>query len=181
MLTPHFRTLDAAYQLHFYLIAKTHYLKPVLFDKHYGLIESVLADVCDREQYHLLEKSVTPDHLRLLLSLKPDQTVSRAVNMLKGNLSRQFGLQFPDDLAMHGLPASLGHRLSCKEHGQSKSRVGSKLCRDASQTSRLQRDLDRGPKLSQPVVQITSIPTKTLSLYPGLSRGFGYKSEASVI
>src|SRR5947208_1173277 len=40
-------------------------------------------------------------HLRLLLSLTPEQTISRAVKMLKGNLSRQFGRAFPDRLKRH--------------------------------------------------------------------------------
>jgi REP element-mobilizing transposase RayT len=49
----------------------------------------------------LLETQINPDHLRLLLSLKPDQTVSRSVNILKGNLSREFGSAFAEDLHRH--------------------------------------------------------------------------------
>jgi putative transposase len=101
MLTPHFRALEAAYQLHVYLITKTKYLKPITATKHHDLLQNVLDDVCNREQYHLLEKSLTADHLRLLISLKPNQPVSRAVNLLKGNLSRQFSLNFAEDLALH--------------------------------------------------------------------------------
>ena len=102
MLNPHFRALDDAYQPHFYLCLKTRYLKPLLVtDDHHELIESVLDDVCAREQYHLLEMQISPDHLRLLLSLKPDQTVSRSVKMLKGNLSREFGSAFAEDLQKH--------------------------------------------------------------------------------
>lgn len=102
MLTPHFRALDAAYQLHFYLCLKTRYLKPLLVtNDHHALIGRVLDDVCAREQYHLLETAISPDHLRLLLSLKPDQTVSRAVKMLKGNLSREFSSAFANDLQRH--------------------------------------------------------------------------------
>ena len=102
MLTPHFRALDCAYQLHFYLCLKTRYLKPLFItDDHHALVGSVLDDVCAREQYHLLKTEVSPDHLRLLLSLKPDQKVSQAVKMLKGNLSREFGSAFAFDLERH--------------------------------------------------------------------------------
>ena len=88
-MTPHFTALDAAYQLHFYLCFKTHYLRPMLATKEeHSLVRRVLDEVCVREQYHLLETEVTEDHLRLLLSLKPTQTVSRAVKMLKGNVDR---------------------------------------------------------------------------------------------
>ena len=55
----------------------------------------------DREQYHLLESNITESHLRLLLSMKPEQTVSRAVKMLKGNLAREFGTSFPQQLKIH--------------------------------------------------------------------------------
>lgn len=97
MTSPPFKALTAAYQLHFYLCFKTHYLRPLLASEaEHSLINRVLDDVCAREQYHLLESQITPDHLRVLLSVKPEQTVSRAVKMLKGNLARQFGLAFPD-------------------------------------------------------------------------------------
>jgi REP element-mobilizing transposase RayT len=70
-MTPHFIALDAAYQLHFYLCFKTHYLRPMLAtEEEHSLVRRVLDDVCFREQYHLLETEVTQDHLRLLLSLK---------------------------------------------------------------------------------------------------------------
>jgi putative transposase len=102
VISPPFKALTAAYQLHFYLCFKTHYLLPLLAgEAEHSLVENVLEDVCARAQYHLLESQITVDHLRLLLSMKPDQTVSRAVKMLKGNLSRQFGIAFPDQLKSH--------------------------------------------------------------------------------
>ena len=51
-----------------------------------GLITTVLDDVCVREQYHLLDASITPNHLWLLISLKPEQTISHLVKTIKGNL-----------------------------------------------------------------------------------------------
>ena len=91
--------LDAAFQLHFYLSFKTHYLRPMLTSNaEQSLVRNVLAEVCTREQYHLLETDITPDNLRLLLSMRPEQTVSRAVKMLKGNLAHQFAMAFPHQL-----------------------------------------------------------------------------------
>jgi putative transposase len=99
MTLPPFKALEAAYQLHFYLGFKTHYLRPLLRTaEQRELVSNVLKDVCAREKYHLLETAVTNDYLRLLVSLNPEQTVSRTVRMLKGNLSRQFGVAFPDEL-----------------------------------------------------------------------------------
>jgi putative transposase len=61
----------------------------------------VLDDVCTRHNYHLLDIQVSADHLRLSISLKPEQTVSRAVQMFKGNLSRRVSAVFPEVLAQH--------------------------------------------------------------------------------
>src|SRR5687768_9869774 len=98
-MKPHFTALDSAYQLHFYLCFKTHYLHPSFVNKEENsLVRRVLEDVCTRGQYHLLEASVNQDHVRLLLSLKPDQRVSRAVKMLKGNVDRAFRTDFPRPL-----------------------------------------------------------------------------------
>ena len=99
MSLPPFRFLEAAYQLHFYLGFKTHYLRPLLRTaEQRALVSHVLDDVCTREKYHLLESSVTDDYLRLLVSLKPEQTVSRTVQLIKGNLSRQFNAAFQEEL-----------------------------------------------------------------------------------
>ena len=56
--------------------------------------------MCARESYHLLETDITDTHLRLLLSLKPQHTVSKTVRMLKGNLQRQFGKNLDTDVQL---------------------------------------------------------------------------------
>jgi REP element-mobilizing transposase RayT len=119
MFTPHFRALDAAYQLHFYFWLKTHYLKPLLVTAdHHALVGNVLEVVCAREQYHLLEAKITPEHLRLLVSLKPDQNVSRVVQMLKGNLSREFGAAFAESLARHDTKTLLARGYFARSAGK---------------------------------------------------------------
>ena len=91
-MIPHFTALEAAYQLRYYLSFKTQYLKPTLAPSETkDLVHRVLADVCERQQYHLLETSIDDDHLRLLISLQPTHAVAKTVQMLKGNLQYQFG------------------------------------------------------------------------------------------
>jgi putative transposase len=89
---PHFKALEAAYQLRYYLTFKTHFLKPTLTDAE-TLVNNVLGDVCSRQQYHLLDSALAADHLKLLVSLKPAQTVAETIRMLKGNLQNQFRKQ----------------------------------------------------------------------------------------
>jgi REP element-mobilizing transposase RayT len=91
-MNPHFKALDAAYQLRFYLCLKTKYLKPTLATPEaQTLTRQVLAEVCERRKYHLLETQLSQDHLRLLISLRPHHTVAETVRMLKGNLQYRFG------------------------------------------------------------------------------------------
>ena len=94
--------LESAYQLHYYLGFRTYLRKPLFATrKEHELVKAVLDDVCLRENYHLLDTTVDKDHLRLLLSLKPDQRVSRVIQMLKGNISREFGLTCNEQLALN--------------------------------------------------------------------------------
>lgn len=101
-MTPHFSSLNAAYQLHFYLWLKTHFRRPLLLTPDsQSLVCDVLSEVCTREQYHLLDTDISKDHVRLMVSLNPTQSVSQAVKFLKGNVSRQFGLAFAEVLQAH--------------------------------------------------------------------------------
>ena len=54
------------------------------------LVDNVVEEVCGREKYRLLESNLSDDHLRLLVSLRPEHTVSATVKMLKGNLQHRF-------------------------------------------------------------------------------------------
>jgi putative transposase len=92
-----FTKLEAAYQLHFYLYFQAYRSRALFAEEPVRrALTDVVDEVCQREDYHLLEACPSIDHLRLLISLKPHQAVSRTVKMLKGNLSRQLGLRFPE-------------------------------------------------------------------------------------
>jgi len=93
---PPFTSVESAYQLHFYLCFKTYSLKPLLKE---DLVQGIVSEVCERERYHLLESQLRPDYVKLLLSLKPNQAVSRVVQMLKGNVAREYGLRSPTGLS----------------------------------------------------------------------------------
>jgi putative transposase len=94
-MNPHFKALEAAYQLHFYVCLKTRYRRPILKgESEKSLVQNVLKEICAREEYHLLETDTSQDHLRLLVSLQPTHTVSGLVRTLKGNLDQRFRLNF---------------------------------------------------------------------------------------
>src|SRR5260370_41508601 len=89
MKTAPFTTLQAEYQVRFYLCFKTQRLQPIFeTEAEHSLIKHVVEDVCGRESTTCWK----PRSAKIIyVSMKPEQTVSRAVKMLKGNLSRRFG------------------------------------------------------------------------------------------
>jgi len=93
-MNPHLTALEAAYQLHYYLWLKTYRLRPLLTPEVQLFTKTVLDDVCARHEYHLLESDLATDHLRLLISLRPTQSISQTIKMIKGNLQYQFGKTF---------------------------------------------------------------------------------------
>jgi len=112
-MNPHFKALEAAYQLHYYLYFKTHYLKPTLADpRTRTLVDSVFEEVCAREHYSLLERSIDENHLRLLISLRPQHTVSDVVKKLKGNLQHQYLKEHSEKLLGKGYFARTSGRVS---------------------------------------------------------------------
>jgi putative transposase len=105
-MTPHFSSLTPAFQLHFYLCFKTYRRRPLLIGPDtQSLLNRVLGEVCVRQDYHLLDTDIDKDNVRLLLSLNPTQSVSESVRFLKGNVSRQFGLAFNDQLKANNSPS----------------------------------------------------------------------------
>jgi len=84
-----------AYQLHYDIGFRTHRRK-VIFSSaaRVDACSSRLAEVCERHGYHLLEEAVYADHLRLALSLRPSDTISKTLQKLKGNLSGLLGPEF---------------------------------------------------------------------------------------
>ncbi len=98
-LTP-FTSLTWAYQLHYYLCFRTHRRRSLFTVEEYANSLSDLAhEISSNHDYHLLEQKSYPNQLRCLLSMKPSQTVAKAVQLLKGNssreLARRFGISVP--------------------------------------------------------------------------------------
>lgn len=88
MLLPPFTSLAWAYQLHYYLCFRTHRRQP-FFANNAEVLTKVLAEVCQRHDYHLLGHQTYPDQLRCLVSLNPYQSVAKVIQIIKTNTSRE--------------------------------------------------------------------------------------------
>lgn len=95
MLLEPLTQLNWAYQLHHYICFWTHRRRTLFMaDDKSKFLSDTLSEICLRHDYHLLRFKVYPDHLRCLVSLRPDHVISSVIQTLKGNLSREFCSQF---------------------------------------------------------------------------------------
>lgn len=91
-LTP-FKSLSWAYQLHYYLCFRTH-LRRSIFESKAAQLTELVSEICARHGYHLLECQPHPDQLRCLISLQPNEPISKVIQAIKTNSSRECSLQF---------------------------------------------------------------------------------------
>ena len=90
MQLAHFTTLNWAYQLHYYICFRTHRRRECVAENRSAeTLVSALTEICQRHDYRMLESKVYPDHLRCLLSLRPEQAISAAIQTIKANSSRE--------------------------------------------------------------------------------------------
>jgi len=86
-----FTELQWAYQLHYYICFRTSWRREEFGEANRQTsLSRLLAEVCGKHDYHLLQHKVYPDHLRCLLSLKPDHSISVVINKLKSNVPSEF-------------------------------------------------------------------------------------------
>ena len=95
MLLEPYTQIKWAYQLHFYICFRTRWRRGAFGDvKREASLSRLFAEISTHHDYHPLQHKVYHDHLRCLLSLKPDQSISNVINKLKSNMSREFCLEF---------------------------------------------------------------------------------------
>ena len=84
ILTP-YKTLTWAYQLHYYLCFRTHRRRYPIDP----FLKTLLHEICDRHDYHLIACKSYPTQLRILVSLRPNQPVAKVIQTIKTNTSRK--------------------------------------------------------------------------------------------
>jgi putative transposase len=95
-----FKEISWAFQLHYHICFRTHRRKTVFDDQsRIAALSQAFTDLCEINDLHLLEKDCQPEHVQLMLSLRPSQLISDALKRLKGRSSaaicQGFGLAPP--------------------------------------------------------------------------------------
>ena len=86
----------ASYRLYYHLVWGTNHRKPVLIEEIGSSLIQVVTTICGEDGYHLLGIHVEPEHVHILISLRPSQSVANTVNKIKGATSRVLRSQFPE-------------------------------------------------------------------------------------
>ena len=88
-LTP-FTSLTWAYQLHYYLCFRTYRRIPFFAKSSPAeVVKAALNEISERHDYHLLEMDTYPNQVRCLVSLQPTQKISKVIQTLKANSTRE--------------------------------------------------------------------------------------------
>jgi REP element-mobilizing transposase RayT len=88
MFLTQFKNLTWAYQLHYYICFRTHRRHQYLVSIE-PLLRELLSEICERHEYHLLRCKSYPTQLRLLVSLRPHQSIAKLIQTIKSNSSRE--------------------------------------------------------------------------------------------
>lgn len=83
-------------QLHYLVTWSTRGRRPVLKERHANALKDLIHQACDERGFNLLESAVAPEHVHVLIGLRPSQSVAGAVRELKGPTGLALLSQFPE-------------------------------------------------------------------------------------
>jgi len=78
--------LTWAFQLHYQLCFRTYRLRSVFSNSdRENRLSAAVDEICQRHTFNLLESRVHPNHLRILVSLRPTEAISSVIRIVKAN------------------------------------------------------------------------------------------------
>jgi putative transposase len=87
---------QTTHRLMYYLIWIPKYRKRILKGKVASRLAEMFNECADMERWKIEELSIQPDHIHMLIQMRPDVSVSRMVNLFKGRSSKLIREEFPD-------------------------------------------------------------------------------------
>lgn len=83
-------------RLHYLITWSTRGRRPVLRDRHAEALARLVRHGCEERGYGLSEVACGPDHVHVLVALRPTQSVATAVRELKGRTALALVTGFPE-------------------------------------------------------------------------------------
>jgi len=103
MLTPEIQeTLSHRWEpvyrshLHYLVTWSTRARRPVLKSRHVSALTHQMTRVCEDRGYSLLEVAAGPDHVHVLLAIRPSQSIASVIRELKGRAATTLLTDFPE-------------------------------------------------------------------------------------
>jgi putative transposase len=81
------KSAHTVYLLHYHFVFIPKYRKPVLRGEIARRLRDLIREICRTKDIEILKGHVRPDHVHLLLSLRPEQSPSRVMQAIKGKSS----------------------------------------------------------------------------------------------
>ena len=97
------------YQTAYHVVWCPKYRRSVLTGTVAESLSALLSEVCEENNWKILNLEIQPDHIHLFVSIPPSKSVSEAVKRLKGTTARKLFLKHPElknnfGMGIFGLP-----------------------------------------------------------------------------
>ena len=88
------KSSHTTYQLNYHFVFITKYRKPALRGDVAVRLRDLIREICARNQLEILKGHVRPEHVHLLLSVPPNLSPSRVMQLIKGKTSNRLMRDF---------------------------------------------------------------------------------------
>ena len=95
-MTRYWKSAHTKHRVMYHIVWIPKYRKRILKDEIANRIKELLLECADVNRWRIDEINIQIDHVHLLIQIKPDISVSKVVQLLKGKSSRIIRKEFPD-------------------------------------------------------------------------------------
>jgi len=82
------------FDIKYHFVWATKYRKPVLTGQVAIRLRALVREVCKTHEIEILQGSVSPDHVHILVSAPPNMSASKIMQYVKGKSSRKLMMEF---------------------------------------------------------------------------------------
>jgi len=83
------------FEIHLHIVWVTKYRKPVMTGEVGLRLRELIREICGNHEVTIMKGHVSKDHVHLFVSIPPQVTISRLLQMLKGKSSYKLMHEFP--------------------------------------------------------------------------------------
>jgi putative transposase len=83
------------FRIHLHLVWVTKYRKPVMTGEVGTRLRELIREICGNQEVTIIKGHISKDHVHLFVSIPPQVTISRLLQMLKGKTSYKMMHEFP--------------------------------------------------------------------------------------